>query len=94
MDLFNFYNYCLNDSDKRYLAYLLKKEKVKASTELLLQDWLNITECSVRLKNLLYFISRTHNIVPSEITEKIFFYHKGSGPKTWEEFRELRGDNL
>ena len=94
MDLYNLYHNCFTDEDKRHLARWLKKEKVKATNELLLEDWINVTECSVRLKNLLYRISKKHNVFLSEITKHIFFSYRGSGPKTWQEFTELRGDNL
>jgi hypothetical protein len=94
MQLYDLYHHCFTDEDKRHLAYLLKKEKVTASNELLLEDWLNITECSVRLKNLLGYISRNHNVSPSQVTKEMFLNLRGAGVKTWEEFTDLRGDNI
>jgi hypothetical protein len=94
MDLFNFYTYCLNDSDKRYLAELLKREKIKASTELVLSEWINLVDGSVRLLNILHHISRDSDVYPSQVTKEMFLNMRGAGVKSWEEFTELRGDNI
>ena len=94
MDLFNFYNYCLNDSDKRYLADLLKRERIKGSSELVLSDWVMVVDGSVRLLNILKSISLDFDVYPSQVTKEMFFNIRYAGPKTWEEFTDLRGDNL
>jgi hypothetical protein len=94
MDLFNFYNYCLNDSDKRYLADLLKRERIKGSSELVLSDWIMVVHGSVRLLNILKSISLDFDVYPSQVTKEMFFNIRYAGPKTWEEFTDLRGDNL
>ncbi len=94
MDLFNFYNYCLNDSDKMYLADLLKRERIKGSSELVLSDWIMVVHGSVRLLNILKSISLDFDVYPSQVTKEMFFNIRYAGPKTWEEFTDLRGDNL
>jgi DNA-directed RNA polymerase alpha subunit len=94
MDLFKFYTYCLNDSDKRCLAELIKREKIKASTSLVLSEWINVIDGSVRLRNILRHISLDSDIYPSQVTKEMFFNMRGAGVKSWEEFTELRGDNL
>jgi hypothetical protein len=92
MDLFALYHNCLDDSDKRYLAYLLKKEKVKASNELLVKDWVDMVDASVRLRNLLKY--SFDDMSASQITKEMFLSHRNIGLKSWKEFQELRGDNL
>jgi hypothetical protein len=94
MDLYALYHNCLSDSDKRYLAHLLKKEKVKASSELLVKDWVDMVDASVRLRNLLHSNYFDKEIYPSQITQEMFFSHRNTGVVTWREFQELRGDNL
>jgi hypothetical protein len=94
MDLYSLYHNCLDDSDKRYLAYLLKKEKVKASSELLVKDWIKIVNVSVRLRNKLLCNYTDIDIYPSQITKEMFLSHNKTGIKTWNEFAELRGDNI
>jgi hypothetical protein len=94
MNLYTFYHNCLNDSDKRYLAHLLKKEKVKASTELLIKDWIWKVDCSVRLTNILKCYYSDIDIYPSQITKEMFLSNRNSGITTWREFEILRGDNL
>jgi hypothetical protein len=93
MKLFDLYHHCFTDEDKRYLAYLLKKEKVKASNELLINDWIQTVEASVRLINV---VKRCYdnNIFPYQITKEMFLSHRNVGIKIWEEFEELRGDNI
>jgi hypothetical protein len=93
MELFNLYHNCFTDSDKRYLAYLLKKEKVKASNELLIHDWLKTVNASVRLINMIKSCY-DNNIYPSQITKEMFLSHHNAGVVTWREFEELRGDNI
>ena len=93
MELFNLYHHCFTDSDKRYLAYLLKKEKVKASNELLIHDWLNTVEASIRLHNVIRS-NYDNNIFPSQITKEMFLSLRNTGVVTWREFEELRGDNI
>ena len=93
MELFDLYHHCFTDSDKRYLAYLLKKEKVKASNELLIHDWLYKVDASIRLRNVIHSCY-DNNIFPSQITKEMFLSNRNSGIKTWREFEELRGDNI
>jgi hypothetical protein len=94
MNLYTFYHNCLDDSDKRYLAHLLKKEKVKASTELLVKDWINIIDVSVRLTNILKCYYIDIDIYPSEITKEMFLSNRNTGIITWREFEKLRGDYI
>jgi len=91
MDLYALYHNCLDDSDKRYLAYLLKKEKVKASNELLVTDWIDLVDASVRLRNALKY--SFDDMYPSQITKEMFLSRRNIGLKCWKEFEELRGDN-
>ena len=94
MDIYNLYHHCLTDSDKRYLAFLLKKEKVKASNELLVKDWINIVNVSVRLRHTLLANFCDMDIYPSQITAQMFLKNYKTGMKTWNEFQELRGDYI
>jgi hypothetical protein len=93
MKLFDLYHHCFTDEDKRHLARWLKKDRVKASNELLINDWIKTVEASVRLLNV---INRCYdnNIFPSQITKEMFLSHRNVGIITWEEFEELRGDNI
>ena len=93
MELYDLYHHCFTDEDKRYLAYLLKKEKVKASNELLIHDWIKKLNPSMRLLNVIY-TNYENNIFPSQITRDEFLNHRNTGIVTWREFEELRGDNL
>jgi hypothetical protein len=90
MELFDLYHHCFTDIDKRYLAYLLKKEKVKASNELLIHDWLHKVDASIRLRNVIHRFY-DNNIFASQITKEMFLSHRNVGISTWEEFEELRG---
>jgi len=93
MELYKLYHNCFTDEDKRHLARWLKKEKVKASNELLIHDWIKTVEASIRLRNVI--TSRyDNNIFPSQITKEMFLSHRNVGITTWEEFKELRGDNI
>jgi hypothetical protein len=93
MELYNLYHHCFTDEDKRYLAYLLKKEKVTASNELLIHDWLKTVNASIRLINLIYR-HYDKNIYPSQISKEMFLNKEGAGVKAWREFENLRGDNI
>jgi len=94
MDIYTLYHYCLDSSDKRYLAYLLKKEIIKASNELIIKDWINTVDISCRLRNILLGNYCDESIYPSQITKQMFLSLRNTGIKTWREFEELRGDNL
>jgi hypothetical protein len=93
MELYNLYHNCFTDEDKRHLARWLKKEKVKATNELLIHDWIKTVEASIRLRNV---INRCYddNIFPSQITKEMFLSHHNVGISTWKEFEDLRGDNI
>jgi hypothetical protein len=93
MKLFDLYHHCFTDEDKRDLARWLKKDRVKATNELLIHDWIQTVESSIRLMNV---IKRCYdnNIFPSQITKEMFLSHRNVGITTWEEFEELRGDNI
>jgi len=93
MKLFDLYHHCFTDEDKRHLARWLKNDRVKATNELLINDWIETVEASVRLINV---IKRCYdnNIFPSQITKEMFLSHHNVGISTWEEFEELRGDNI
>jgi hypothetical protein len=94
MEIYTLYHNCLTESDKRHLAFLLKKEKIKASNELLVRDWMDTEKMSIRLRNALLRNFCDNDIYPSEITAKMFMMHRHTGIKTWKEFQEVRGDNL
>ena len=93
MELYDLYHRCFTDEDKRHLARWLKKEKVKATNELLIHDWIKTVEASVRLRNTIK-ACYDDNIFPSQITKEMFLSHRNVGISTWKEFEELRGDNL
>jgi hypothetical protein len=93
MELYDLYHNCLTDEDKRYLAYLLKKERVTASNELLIHDWLKTVNASVRLINVIRG-NYDNNIYPSQITKEMFLSNYKVGVKAWREFENLRGDNI
>jgi hypothetical protein len=93
MELYDLYHHCLNDSDKRYLAYLLKKEKVKATNELLIHDWVKTVNASTRLINVIR-ACYDNNVFPSQITKEMFLSKHNVGVSTWIEFEDLRGDNI
>jgi hypothetical protein len=93
MELFKLYHYCFTDEDKRDLARWLKKDKVKATNELLIHDWLKTVKPSIRLINAIR-ANYDNNIFPSQITKEMFLSNRNVGITTWEEFKELRGDNI
>ena len=92
MDIYTLYHNCLTDSDKRNIARWLKKEKIKASNEMLVKDWIETVKISVRLTNLLKH--KFWDLYPSEITKGMFLMTRNAGIKTWKEFEEVRGDNI
>jgi len=90
MNVIKFYE-CLSTSEKQQLQYLLKKEKVEASNEMYVRDWIHKVQPSVRLHNILSFRYGTEDKLVSDITYEEFFSIRNSGQKTWCEFEELRG---
>ena len=92
MKLFDLYHRCFTDEDKRDLARWLKKDRVKATNELLIHDWIKTVNASVRLHNVI--ANYDNNIFPSQITKEMLLSHRNVGIGTWKEFEELRGDNL
>jgi hypothetical protein len=93
MKLFDLYHRCFTDEDKRDLARWLKKDRVKATNELLIHDWLYKVDASIRLHNVIRS-NYDNNIFPSQITKEMFLSLRNAGIVTWREFEELRGDNL
>jgi hypothetical protein len=94
MDIYTLYHNCFTDSDKRNIARWLKKEKIKASNEMLLKDWIETVEISVRLTNAIKHRFCDNDIYPSQITKEMFLMTRSVGIKTWKEFQEVRGDNI
>ena len=90
MNVIKFYE-CLSTSEKKQLQYLLKKEKVEASNEMFVRDWIEKVEPSARLANILYSKYGREDKLISDITAEEFFSIRNSGQKTWCEFEELRG---
>lgn len=93
MELFDLYHHCFTDEDKRNLARWLKRDRVRATNELLIHDWLNKVDASIRLINVIR-ANYDNNIFPSQITKEMFLSNRNAGVVTWREFEELRGDNL
>ena len=93
MELYKLYHNCFTDEDKRHLARWLKKDRVKATNELLIHDWIETVEASIRLRNVIKGCY-DNNIFPSQITMEMFLSFRNVGIVTWREFEELRGDNI
>jgi hypothetical protein len=91
MELYDLYK-CFTDEDKRNISRWLKNEKVKATNELLIRDWIRTVDASVRLHNAI--ANYDNNIFPSQITKQMLLSHRNVGITTWREFQNLRGDNI
>ena len=92
MELYDLYHKCFTDEDKRNLARWLKRDKVRATNELLIRDWIRTVDASVRLRNAIAWYD--NNIFPSQITKEMLLSIRNVGVRTWREFEELRGDNI
>lgn len=90
MNVVKFYE-CLSTSEKKQLQYLLKKEKIEASNEIFVRDWVYKIKPSTRLFSILIGKWGREDKLVSDITAEEFFAIRNAGPKAWREFEELRG---